>query len=113
MPRICLAALLCSSLFIGTAIPDDTPPPDYIKVEVRGTLENDIVAIGGESTGTLIHVGKVTWELDLGENPQLQMLAKKLHKKTVVVTGDYSQRKGVEIPIRHVVKVEMLQEAQK
>jgi len=90
---------------------DDPAPADYIKVEVRGTLDHGIVAIGGETTGTVIHVGKVTWELDLGGNPELLKLAEELNKKTVVVSGRYFQKAGVEIPVRHIVKVEMLKAA--
>lgn len=92
---------------------DDPAPADYIKVEARGTLDHGIVAIGGETTGTVIHVGKVTWELDLGGNAELLKAAEELNKKTVVVTGKYFQKQGVEIPVRHIVKVEMLKAAGK
>ena len=91
---------------------DDPAPADYIKVEARGTLDHGIVAIGGETTGTVIHVGKVTWELDLGGNPQLLKLAEELNKKTVIVSGKYFQKQGVEVPVRHIVKVEMLKAAE-
>jgi hypothetical protein len=103
----CLPALLAVSSVAAALAVDE----DYIKVEIRGELTTDVVAIGGESTGTLIRAGNVTWELDLGGNAMLQKLAKELNKKTVLVTGAYTQKKGVEIPVRHIVKVEMLKAA--
>jgi hypothetical protein len=102
-----VAACLCATALEGA---DELPSP-YIKVEIRGELEHGIVAIGGESTGTVIHVRDVTWELDLGDNAALKEAAEMLHKKTVLVTGRYSRHKGVEIPDRHIVKVEMLKAA--
>src|SRR5688500_17006033 len=83
-------------------------PEDSIQVEVHGTLETGIVAIGGETTGTIIRAGNVTWELDLGSDPKLAELAEKLNKKKAVVSGTYSKKKGVEIPERHIVKVKSL-----
>ena len=80
----------------------------YIDVEIKGTLETGIKAIGGETTGTIIKVGKVTWELDLGGNKEFQALAEKLDKQPVIVTGRYQQKPGVEIRIRHIVAVKAL-----
>lgn len=102
-------AFVALALFFPTlAIAAEPEVTDYIQVEIRGTLDHGIVAIGGETTGTVIHVGKVTWELDLGSNAELAKLAEELNKKTVLVTGRYFQRQGVEIPVRHLVKVESL-----
>ena len=84
---------------------------DQIKVEIRGTLETGVVAIGGETTGIVIKANGVTWELDLGGNKDLQALAEKLNHKTVVVTGTYRKVKGVEIPERHIVRVLTLKPA--
>jgi hypothetical protein len=53
----------------------------------------------------------VTWELDLGGNEMLKAEAAALHKKKVVVTGKYLLVKGVEIPERHIVKVDSLKAA--
>lgn len=92
---------------------DKPEAADYIKVEIRGELETNLVALGGETTGTVIHADNVTWELDLGGNPVLQEAAKMLHKKTVLVTGAYRKVKGVEKPERHIVKVEVLKAADK
>jgi hypothetical protein len=83
----------------------------YIDVEIKGTLETGILAIGGETTGTMIKVGKVTWELDLGGKKELQELAEKLNKQQVLVTGRYQQKQGVEVRVRHIVTVKTLKGA--
>jgi hypothetical protein len=44
----------------------------------------------------------------LGNSKELQALATKLQKKTVLVTGTYEKVKGVEIRERHIVKVATL-----
>jgi hypothetical protein len=111
MTKLLLPLALLIAVVPLAALAEEKEPADSIKVEIRGTLETDIVAIGGESTGTVIHVGKVTWELDLGGNAMLLKLAKELNKKSVLVTGVYQQAEGVEIPIRHIVKVTSLKPA--
>lgn len=84
---------------------------DYIKVEIKGTLETGLMAIGGETTGTVIRVNDVTWELDFGGSKELQESATKLNKKTVLLTGTYQKIKGVEIRERHIIKVATLKPA--
>jgi hypothetical protein len=110
MRRTFLMAVVMT--FVATGAFSDQPKKGpYIMVDIRGTLETGIVAIGGETTGTVIHVKKVTWELDLGGNKELQELAKQLHMKEVIVTGEYQQVPGVEIRVRHIVKVKTLKAA--
>jgi hypothetical protein len=105
--------LLLSLSMLLAALPlalaaEDKPPEDSIQVEVRGTLEHGIVAIGGETTGTIIKAGNVTWELDLSGDPKLTAAAEKLNKQKVVVSGLYYKKPGVEIAERHIVKVKSL-----
>jgi hypothetical protein len=100
-----LAMLLMA---IPAMILAEDKPEDSIQVEVRGTLETGIVAIGGETTGTIIRSGNVTWELDLSGDPTLTDLAKKLNKQKAVVSGTYYKKKGVEVAERHIVKVKSL-----
>jgi hypothetical protein len=69
------------------------------------------MAIGGETTGTVIRVNNVTWELDFGGSKDLQEQATKLHKKPALVTGTYQKIKGVEIRERHIIKVATLKPA--
>jgi hypothetical protein len=92
---------------------EDKPSEDSIQVEIRGTLETGIVAIGAETTGTIIKSGNVTWELDLGGEAKLTAAAEKLNKQKVVVRGAYSKKPGVEVAERHIVKVKSLAAASK
>ena len=96
---------------LGAALLPAAEEESYIDVEIKGTLETGIMAIGGETTGTIIRVGKVTWELDLGGKKDLAELAAKLDKQQVVVTGRYQQKPGVEIKVRHIVTVKTLKGA--
>ncbi len=113
MRVVALLSWLVCALFVATApaVGDDKKEEVYIKVEIVGILNTGIVAIGGESTGTIIKVNNVTWELDLGGNAKFMELAEKLEGKKVLAKGAYRKVKGVEIKERHIVKVEELQEA--
>jgi len=83
----------------------------YAKVEIKGIMQNNMAAIGGETTGTVIKVGDLSWELDLGENRALQELAERLNGKTVLIKGTLMKIKGTEIGERNVVVVESLSAA--
>ncbi len=83
----------------------------YVKVEIRGKLSTGVVAIGGETTGTTITAGEITWDLDFGDNKDLASLAEKHDGKMVVVTGTARQVKGVTRGPRIVVTVATLKPA--
>lgn len=108
MSKLLLPVLTMFVACQALALAEDKAPNDSIQVEVRGTLETGIVAIGGETTGTVIRSNNVTWELDVGTDPKLLALVEKLHMKKAIVTGAYYKKKGVEIPERHIVKVKTL-----
>src|SRR4051794_993419 len=101
-------------LMLGTMLAMMAAPAeddeDFIQVEIRGTLRTGIVAIGGETTGTVITVKDVTWELDLGADPKFRELAKTLHNKKALITGTYTRSQGVERP-REIVRVTSLKAA--
>jgi len=84
---------------------------DYIQVEVKGKLNSQIMAIGGETTGVTITANGITWELQLGNQPDLRQAAEKLHEKTVVVRGNLTRKQGVEIRQRWIVEVSSLVDA--
>jgi hypothetical protein len=105
-----LAAAFC--VLAGFGDKADTRAPDTIKVEVTGTLTTGIMAIGGETTGTVIQAGNVIWELDFEQNAQLKARAKELSGKRVVVTGTYRRGRGVEIAQREIVTVTSLTSAE-
>jgi len=81
------------------------------EVQVRGTLKTGIVAIGGETTGTIVRTKAGTFELDLGKDKELRALAKKLDGKEVVVSGPLQVRKGVEVKERRIITVKTLKAA--
>lgn len=92
----------------NNGIPKKLDLEDYIRVEVRGKLNSQVMAIGGETTGVTISAKGVTWELELDNDQGLRRQAKQLHGKTVVVKGDLTLKKGVEIRERWIVNVKSL-----
>ena len=90
------------------------PPPaegDYIKVEVRGTLRSGMMAIGGETTGTVVAARGATWELDLKGIPGGLQKAESLDGRAVLVKGSLEIRPGVERRQRAIVTVTSLEAA--
>ncbi|MCP4464516.1 MAG: hypothetical protein GY819_17105 [Planctomycetaceae bacterium] len=81
---------------------------EYIKVEVRGKLNNEVMAIGGETTGAAITANGVTWELDFSDSPNSQRESAAMNGKLVVVKGELSLKRGVEIRQRWIVKVDSI-----
>ncbi len=90
----------------------DKKADSYIKIHARGKLETGIMAIGGETTGTVLKTKGGTLELDLAKN-KLTDQAEKWNGKDVVVTGELSIRKGVEIRQRLIVIVERIVASEK
>lgn len=93
----------------GTVDGGSGKPTEYVRVEVRGKLKTGIVVIGGETTGTTITAGNITWELDFARNRKLAELAKTLNGQTVVVKGTLRLKRGVERKTRWIVTVRSLQ----
>lgn len=98
--------------FEGHEIPLTADPvsQDYIRVEARGTINAQVMAIGGETTGVTITAGQVTWELDI-HDPEMRAAAEKLHGRSAVIRGTLQRLQGVEIRERWIVKVESLSAA--
>lgn len=86
-------------------------PKDVIEVSMVGTLDAQVFAIGGETTGVVISSKGITWELDFGDQPNLRELANQLHGTKVRVQGELAARKGIEIQQRWMVNVASLQPA--
>ena len=82
----------------------------YAKVEIKGIIQTNMAAIGGETTGVVVKVGDLSWDLDLGKNRVLQELAERLNGKTVLIKGALTRIKGIERGERDVVIVESLSE---
>jgi hypothetical protein len=84
------------------------------KVTVSGKLNHPVVAIGGETTGTVVETAKDgNYELELGGKKDLVKLAESLAGKQVEVKGTVKTVKGVEGPDRKVVTVEEMKEVKK
>jgi len=113
MRRWIVLALAVAPVFLPAALAASDKDDDvYIKVDIKGKIRTDVVAIGGETTGITIQVKNVTWELDLGDNKEFHELAKKLNGQLALVKGTYHEVPGVEIPQRHIVKVDDLKPAE-
>ena len=69
-------------------------------------IYNDISAIGGETTGSVIILSSQSViEIDLGDSEQLHELAAKYDNQTVIIEGSTAMVEGVEIPSRTVIDV--------
>ena len=80
----------------------------FVDVQICGLLQTGIMAIGGETTGTLISAGDINWELELRGAEQVPEDLEKLNGKTVYVSGRLTVKNGVERGPRWIVKVRRL-----
>jgi hypothetical protein len=104
-----LCAAIASTLSLVTAvIAADNGNNGNSKCEKTGTLVVGVVAIGGETTGVVLHAKQGNWELDFQHNKELEKLAETLNKRSVTVTGTCRKIKGVEISERHIIEVTRL-----
>ena len=105
-----LTQALLMILALG-ASPAPPPAGDYIKVEIRGTLRTGIMAIGGETTGTVVTARGANWDLDLTRIPGGGKRAEALDGRPVLVKGSLEIRPGVERRERAIVTVTSLEPA--
>jgi hypothetical protein len=84
-------ALLGSGLVFAEGKEKPKEPATFIKVEIKGKLQTGLVAIGGETTGTVIKTDSGTLELDFAGDKKLEEAAKKLDGKTALATGTRSR----------------------
>jgi hypothetical protein len=84
---------------------------ESISVTVVGTLRTGIVAIGGETTGTMITAKGIKWELEFGKNVELRKTAEKLDGKLVTVSGTLGRHAGIEVKERWIVTAASIKEA--
>jgi len=69
-------------------------------------IYNDIAAIGGETTGSVIVLNdQSVIEIDLGDSEQLHELAAKYDNQTILIEGSAGLVEGIEIPSRTVIDV--------
>src|SRR5438034_232245 len=91
-----LSQALLMMVALGASPAAPSPAGDYIRVEIRGTLRTGMMAIGGETTGTVVSARRATWELDLTSLPQGPPRAESLDGRRVLVKGSLEIRPGVE-----------------
>jgi hypothetical protein len=91
----------------GVAVADDKKPEPAgsIHMEVKGTLKTGIVAIGAETTGTEIST-KGGFRCEVAGK-----VDEKLNGKTVIITGSFAIKSGVEVRQRAILTAEKITEA--
>jgi hypothetical protein len=94
---VVMAVAVCLQLGGGVAAGGKKGDDTYIKVEVKGRLKTGIMAIGGETTGTIIATAAGALELDFGKSKELREQAEKLNGKVAIARGTLSIRKGVTV----------------
>ncbi len=90
------------------AEPEARPSPrgnESIRVSVRGRLETGIVAIGGETTGTVIRSKGLMFEVALAR-PELKERAEALNGQTALVAGELVVKEGVETGTRLIIEAD-------
>jgi|GEM_PF-641226 len=101
---VCSSKLPAQSYLEATA---DRPTPsesvqrapvqrDQVRIDIRGVLRTNQMAIGGETTGTTIEANGLTFELDLQDDPWLQRRAERFSDQVVWVSGRLEARQSPE-----------------
>ena len=109
MMRMMLALVLGLAVLVPAGWAEEKKDETYIKVEAKGMLQTGIVAIGGETTGTLLKTKAATVELDFSK---VKDKPDKFDKKTVIVTGALTFKKGVtQKGTRTIIVVATIKEA--
>ena len=106
-----IAQALLMLLTLGASPAPPAEGGDYIKVEIRGTLRTGVMAIGGETTGTMVTARGAKWDLDLTRLPEGRQKAEALDGRAVLVKGTLEIRPGVERRERAIVTVTSLEAA--
>lgn len=78
--------------------------PDFVRMSIHGTIETGLVAIGGETTGTVVKSKGMTFELALVDDDQ-RKLAESLNGKRAQIIGELRMEPGVERGPRWIVDV--------
>lgn len=107
------AALSLPLAPLHAAVPEAAPMADEKAAEktYEGTLETGMMAIGGETTGTILKTKDGQFELDVQGKADLQKAVESLNGKKVTVVGVYKPKAGVEVKERKIILVSSLKEA--
>ncbi len=93
----------------GNLVPEMSeakPAGDSIQVDIVGTIETGIMAIGGETTGMIVTSGNITWELQVADN--MRETAESFNGKQARVKGRLEKKAGVEIAERWIVTIDSI-----
>ena len=80
-----------------------------VSVVCRGLIHTDVVALGGETTGSTLELtsdGRETWELQLSDRDVTT--ARRANGKSVLVSGTVSVKRGIAVAERWIVTVRNL-----
>lgn len=80
---------------------------EYVRIHIRGTVETGRVAIGGETTGTVVRARGLTFELRI-DDEELRAKADTFNGRTAVVTGDLGMQPGIETGPRWIIDVKSI-----
>lgn len=81
---------------------------DSVQVNMVGTIETGIMAIGGETTGVMITSGNISWELQVPA--ALREKVEGFNGRKARVKGQLEKKAGVEIRERWIVTVESVED---
>ena len=81
------------------------------KFDMTGTVQTGMMAIGGETTGTLLKTDKGTFELTAGANKEVAKQIAALSGKKAYVVGTLAIKEGVEVGQRKIVTVDTIEAA--
>jgi hypothetical protein len=79
-----------------------------VYVAVIGKIKTGMMAIGGETTGTVITAGNITWELSIQRQSETMKLIRENRDAVFEVNGQLRRKAGVEIRERWIVDVKSL-----
>jgi hypothetical protein len=103
-----LAGVICMMAH-DSARAGDKDKKEGKKVELKGIVKTGIVAIGGETTGTIVETKEGNYELAVSK--ELRVDVDKLNKMEAIVTGTLVIRKGLAVKERKIVTVETIKAA--
>lgn len=79
-------------------------------ITFTGKLTTGMMAIGGETTGTIVNDGKTSYELD-SKDAAIKAKFRELSGKQVTVKGTLTVKEGVEVRQRRIITVESIDAA--
>lgn len=76
---------------------------DSVQVTVIGVLKSGGVAIGGETTGTMITSKRITFEVDVTGDGDLEGAVRQNDGQRVILVGELDKKQGVERSDRWII----------